>query len=223
MLRTMPVVVLLLIAAAAARGRDDEDVKEPVLREELISMVKDDQQLRVDVLKEWAEKGISPLTNKVVTDPALLKLVEQGTRKMAAMDKKTRTRLGEVVKKYGWPGKTLVGPDGAHAAWLMLQHMDNDRPFQKRCLKLMKEAPKGEVEPADIAFLTDRLLIAENKKQIYGTQLIGENGVFRPQPIQDEENVDKRRAEVGLVPMKEYLKQAVAEYEKAVGKPPPKK
>jgi hypothetical protein len=221
MMHIVPALILLL--GPGAPVADDEPPKEPALQEELVTMVKEDQKLRVDVLKEWAEKGISPLTNKVVTDPALLKLVEQGTRKMAAMDKKTRTRLGEIVKKHGWPGKSLVGQDGAHAAWLMLQHMDNDRPFQKRCLKLMKELRKGEVEPADIAFLTDRLLIADRKKQLYGTQLIGENGVFKPQPIEDEDNVDKRRADVGLVPMKEYLKQAVAEYEKAVGKPPEKK
>jgi hypothetical protein len=221
MTRNVPVVILLLLAAAA-RGGDDKDppIKEPALRQELLDMVMEDQKVRVEVLKEWAEKGISPLTNKTVTDPALIKLVEEGSRKMAAVDKKNRARLTEIVKKYGWPGKSLVDQDGAHAAWLMLQHADNDRKFQKKCLKLMEDAPKGEVEPADIAFLTDRLLIADKKKQRYGTQLIGENGVFKPQPIEDEANVDKRRAELGLVPMKEYLKLAVSEYEKAVGKPP---
>jgi hypothetical protein len=230
MTRSVPAVILLLLAAAARGGDEpkagadkDPQVKEPALREELLEMVKEEQKVRVEVLKEWADKGISPLTNKVVKDPALVKLVKEGARKMAAVDEKNLARLAEVVKKYGWPGKSLVDQDGAHAAWLMLQHADNDRPFQKKCLKLMKEAPKGEVEPADIAFLTDRLLIADKKKQLYGTQLIGENGVFKPQPIEDEENVDKRRAELGLVPMKEYLKLAAAEYEKAVGKPPEQK
>jgi len=51
-------------------------------------------------------------------------------------------------------------------------------------------------------------------------EAIYENGVFKPKPIEDEANVDKRREELGLVPMKEYLKLAVSEYEKAVGKPP---
>ena len=65
------------------------------------------------IIKEWADKGISPLTNKVVTDPALQKLVQDGVRKMAAIDKKNRARLTEVVKKHGWPGTSLVGADGA--------------------------------------------------------------------------------------------------------------
>ena len=229
MTRHVPVVILLLLAAVA-RGGDapkagvdpDPQVKEPMLQEELLAMVKEDQKVRVEVLKEWADKGVGPLANKVITDPALVKMIQEGTRRMADVDKKNRARLAEIVKKHGWPGKSLVGADGAHAAWLIMQHADNDRAFQRRCLKLMKEAPKGEVEPADVAFLTDRLLIADKKKQLYGTQLVGENGVFKPQPIEDEANVDKRRAEVGLGPLKEYLKQAVEAYEKAAAKPPEK-
>jgi hypothetical protein len=224
MTRNVPVVILLLLAAVA-RGGDDKEpqVKEPDLQAELLAMMKEDQKVRFEVLKEWGEKGVGPLKNKVVTDPTLLKMIQEGTRKMAAVDKKNRARLAEVVKKYGWPGKSLVGRDGAHAAWLMLQHADNDRAFQKRCLKLMNEAPKGEVEPADIAYLTDRVLVGDKKKQRYGTQLVGEKGTFKPEPIEDEANVDKRRAEMGLGTLKEYLKQAVAEYEKAAGKVPDKK
>jgi hypothetical protein len=90
----------------------------------------------------------------------------------------------------------------------------------KRCLDLMKAAPKGEVEPKHVAQLTDRILVKEKKKQIYGTEL---NGKFVPEPIEDEANVDKRRAEVGLMPLAEYLKITREFYEKASGKQSEKK
>jgi hypothetical protein len=224
-------MVIFLFLAAVVRGGDapkmgtdqEPNVKEPALREELLAMEKEDQKVRNDVLKEWGDKGISPLDGKSMTDPALRKVVEAGNRKMAQVDNKNRARLAEMVKNHGWPGKALVGKDGAQAAWLLLQHAANNRLFQKRCLELMKAAPQGEVEPQHIAYLTDRVLVGEKKKQMYGTQLQGENGVFKPQPIEDEANVDKRRAEVGLPPLTEYLKTAQEQYETAAGKKPEQK
>jgi hypothetical protein len=112
----------------------------------------------------------------------------------------------------------MAGMDGAHAAWLLVQHADADLAFQKRNLELMKAAPKSEVEAMDIAYLTDRVLVAEKKKQVYGTQLVRQGDKYLPKPIQDADNVDKRRADVGLPPLADYLKTAQAEYDKLLGK-----
>jgi hypothetical protein len=139
------------------------------------------------------------------------------------VDQKNQTRLRQIVDQHGWPGKALVGKDAAHAAWLLVQHADGDLAFQKRCLRLMQAAPKGDVELQDIAYLTDRTLVAQKKKQVYGTQLQGQGGNFTPQPIEDEANVDQRRAEVGLPPLAEYLKAARAGYEKLSGSKAKKK
>ena len=49
------------------------------------------------------------------------------------------------------------------------------------------------------------MLVGEGKPQVYGTQVKewkGKEPVL--QPIEDEANVDKRRAEVGLFPLSEY-------------------
>ena len=74
------------------------------------------------------------------------------------------------IDEHGWLGKTLVGEDGAHHAWLLVQHADFDKDFQSSCLKLMSAQPKGEVSGVDIAYLTDRILVANGKPQKYGTQ-----------------------------------------------------
>lgn len=56
------------------------------------------------------------------------------------------------------------------------------------------------------ALLLDRVLVAEGKRQVYGTQAKLKGKEFVPDPIEDEANVDKRRAEVGLPPLSEYLR-----------------
>jgi hypothetical protein len=229
LMKTKLIALFVLLTSSAhaqeAKKREDNQpaVKQPSLRKELLAMMKEDQKVRTAVVKELTEKGASMLDNKPITDPAVLKVVQETSRKMATVDKKNRTRLKAILAKYGWPGKTLVGKDGAHAAWLLVQHADLDLAFQKKCLKLMKAAPRGEVEPQDVAYLTDRVLVGEKKKQKYGTQFEAHKGVLKPRPIEDVANVDKRRAEVGLPPLAEYLKTARANYEKLEGKQPKKK
>ena len=95
-----------------------------------------------------------------------------------------------------------------HAARLLVQHADMDRKFQHRCLDLMAALPKDEVSQSNIAYLTDRVLLAEGKNQMYGTQLKDVDGKLKPFPIEDEANVDRRRCEVGLPPLAKYLKKA---------------
>jgi hypothetical protein len=41
--------------------------------------------------------------------------------------------LKQVVADIGWPGASAVGEDGAHAAWLLVQHAAADPKFQRRC------------------------------------------------------------------------------------------
>jgi hypothetical protein len=78
----------------------------------------------------------------------------------------------------------------------------------KKYLPLMRDAVKNKnASPKDLALLEDRTAISQGKKQIYGSQ-IGRNDStqkFFVRPIEDPDNVDKRRASIGLEPMAEYL------------------
>jgi hypothetical protein len=136
------------------------------------------------------------------------KLLEE----LTAIDQANTKWMKEVIEKHGWPGKSLVGDDGASAAWLMVQHADLDKPFQKKCLALMEAMPPGEVRGENIAYLDDRVRIGEGKPQKYGTQTTEVDGVFKPSPIEDEEHVDERREKLGMMPLAEYLKQIEAVY-----------
>ena len=158
------------------------------LRRELLRMAEKDQEIR---------KQISTWTSDRIDEKVVAEMIE--------IDRRNTNRLKQIIAEYGWPGKSLVGTDGAHAAWLIVQHATHDLPFMKRSLKLMQGSPPGEVAPADVALLTDRLMLKETGKQIYGSQLAMKNGRLVPEPIQDEQDVDRRRAEVGLMPLPDYL------------------
>jgi len=128
------------------------------------------------------------------------------------IDRENTTELRAIIQQFGWPGRSFVGQRGAHAAWMIIQHADEDPAFQKECLKRMETAPDGEVSSEDVAFLTDRLLVADGKKQRYGTQFTQVGHQFVPLPIADEANVDARRKEAGLPPLAEYAKQVTELY-----------
>jgi hypothetical protein len=121
-------------------------------------------------------------------------------------DRENLPWLRGVIAAHGWPGTSLVGPDGAHAAWLLVQHADADPGFQRRCLDLMTAAVQaGEATQRDLAYLTDRVLLAEGSQQEYGTQLISRGGTWVPRNLRDLEGVDERRAAAGLGPLAEHL------------------
>lgn len=74
------------------------------------------------------------------------------------------------------------------------------------CLGLLEAAVEaGEAEAKDLAYLFDRVRVAEGQPQRYGTQFTITNGQLEPAPLEDPANVDERRASVGLMPLAEYV------------------
>ena len=122
---------------------------------------------------------------------------------MQAVDAKHTSRMRAIVAKHGWPGRSLVGDDGAHAAWLLVQHADS--AFMAQCLPLMKRAvAAGQAFAKDYVYLLDRVRMQQGKPQIYGTQFTSAaDGKLVLHPIEDAEHVDERRRAVGLPSMAE--------------------
>jgi hypothetical protein len=195
------------------------DEKEPELRKELVRMVTEDQNTRGEFDRFRKEHGLmvnnKTLNEKLNSDSALKEGSLAITSRMLQGDAKRTLRLKEIVAKYGWPGRSLVGTDGERAAYLLIAHAVKDPAtgapdvaFQRLSLDLMSKMPACEVENTHLASLTDRVLLYEGKKQLYGMMLTrNEKGEKVPQPIEDEANVDQRRAKLGLPPLDEYLRK----------------
>ncbi len=181
-----------------ARAPSANSAENPNLRQELLARMAEDQGVR----KQWL--GLLARPQQPEDAEKQIKLIQD---KLHDVDRKNLVRMKQIVKRFGWPGKSLVGSDGAQAAWLLVQHADADVAFQKRCLALIIAAVKqGEASPEQMAYLTDRVRVAERKKQVYGTQFHEVNGKQEPFPIENEAQLDHRRKEVGMPPMAEYRK-----------------
>ncbi len=157
------------------------------LRQSLFERLQRDQ----DVRRKYLEDG---------QDVAL-------REEMDRVDRENSEWMKGLVQENGWPRISEVGADGAQAAFLLVQHSP-DAAFQRRCLDLMTPLVKeGEVSAVNWAYLLDRVLLAEGKKQVFGTQfLVGPDGKPELRPLEDPETVDSRRAELGLPPLEEYRK-----------------
>jgi hypothetical protein len=135
---------------------------------------------------------------------------------MRKIDAENTAWIKPLMKQHGWLGNSLVGVDGAAAAFLLVQHTQ-DADLRKSSLELLKKAVKdGEARGDQLALLTDRVLMFEGKPQIYGTQTkTTKEGKLEVWKIEDEANVDKRRAEVGLGPLAEYIERLRQAYSKS--------
>jgi hypothetical protein len=131
--------------------------------------------------------------------------------RLAAVDADNQAWLRRLVDERGWPGRTLVGVDGAQNAWLLAQHAD-DLDFQLRCRDLVAAAvDAGEATAAQLAYLDDRVRTRRGRPQRYGTQVRVEDGRPAPFPIEDPDGVDERRRAVGLGPLADYLASFAAD------------
>jgi uncharacterized protein DUF6624 len=181
-------MLLLLVALAACRERS---LAAPDLRVELLAMMDEDQAARGTIVER---------DGMLVSDGDVVERV----------DRKTMARMKEIVAAHGWPGKSLVGEDGAHAAWLLVQHADDDRVFQKLCLdKMAALLGSGEILARDYAYLYDRVALGTGKKQRYGTQWDND---YSSLPLEDPEHVDERRASMGLGTLAEGKREMLEKY-----------
>jgi hypothetical protein len=111
-----------------------------------------------------------------------------------------------ILDTYGWLGPDVVGGKGNQTLFLVIQH--SNRATQEKYLPMIREAVKnGKAQGTSLALLEDRVALAQGKKQIYGSQVAQDpvTHAYYVRPLEDPDNVDKRRAEVGLGPMADYV------------------
>jgi hypothetical protein len=161
----------------------------PALRENLLLMAKQDQEVREAL----------PLSGPAIDfgSPQILH--------MRAVDDANLVRLKHIVNQEGFPTAEMVGLDGVKAAWLLTLHAGGDGDFQAKVLKLTTgHVRRGEVNSNDVAMLTDDLLNARGKPQRFGTNFEFRDGDLNPAPMEDEANVEARRRTAGLGTLANY-------------------
>jgi hypothetical protein len=158
----------------------------PALRDELARRAEADQDARFAVMRAKVQSG---------------PLVDQAMK----VDRENLAWLRPLVDRDGFPTVAEVGAAGVNYAWILVQHADANRPFQNHVLdQIRPRVATGEVDGEEFAQLTDRVLLAEGKKQRYGSQFVGGDRPMTLRPVEDAAHLDERRATVGLPPMAAY-------------------
>lgn len=124
------------------------------------------------------------------------------------IDRENLVRVVSLIEKCGMPTLNEVDQQQMSAIWLVFQHADNYHR-KKYLPQLKKSAQNGDLRKSQIALMEDRILMMDGKPQIYGSQISQDrkNGGWKIYDLQNPETVDKRRAEIGMQPLSEYVKQ----------------
>lgn len=125
---------------------------------------------------------------------------------MRAADSLNILIVSNIIDKYGWLGPGDIGEQCNITLFFVVQHATLN--YQDKYLPVLRNAVKsGKARAKDLALLEDRVALKHGRPQVYGSQLIwnmkDNSNVIAP--LSDPDNVDKRRALVGLGPLSDYV------------------
>lgn len=173
------------------------------LKKELSEIEFRDQALRF-ITDQTPKDSLDLIAKRIKVDPTYFKNNYKSVS--VTLDGENIKRVEEIIAKYGYPGKTLVGTPENRAAWIVIQH-SSPQVIQKY-LPMLREAVKnGDLDRQSLAITEDRNLMYQGKKQIYGSQFFEVNGKPAFWPIENSEKVNELRKEAGFV-------QTIEEYSK---------
>jgi hypothetical protein len=114
-------------------------------------------------------------------------------------------KLEGIINLIGYPTIDKVGKEANEAAWLIIQHAISQPHFMKKCAELLSiEVSHKNADPKQLAYLTDRIAVFEDKLQLFGTNFDwDENGELNPNKYDDLIKVNQRRKSIGLNTLEE--------------------
>jgi TonB family protein len=126
-------------------------------------------------------------------------------KKQQRLDIVNMKKIDSMIAVMGYPGKTLVGDKRKSIAFSVIQHSEfNDQ--EKYLSLLTAAADAGELNWSSLALLIDRVKTGRGQKQVYGSQMTETSAGIKVYPIEDEAQVNVRRAKIGLGKLEDYLK-----------------
>lgn len=166
------------------------------LQAKLLAIYEDDQSIRRQYISAQQEFGRQS------------EQVDSLGSIMMYKDSINLIKVTEILDQYGWVGAQKVGGQANQTLFLVIQHAD--LKTQQQYLPMMREAVKtGNATGSSLALLEDRVALGEGRRQIYGSQIGYDSDTQKNYvlPLEDPDNVDKRRADVGLGLLAEYVKR----------------
>ncbi|MES2131747.1 MAG: DUF6624 domain-containing protein [Bacteroidota bacterium] len=179
--------------------KENRDSADSRLNKSLVNQLgivyNDDQTFRANY--EELEKKFGPDSKEL----------KANNKKVHEKDSINLIKVKAILDTYGWLGPEVVGGLGSEALFLVIQH--TDIVTQEKYLPMLRDAVKnGKASSSQLGYLEDRIELRNKRKQIYGSQISKYPGTntFYVSPLLDPDNVDKRRAGIGLEPLADYAK-----------------
>jgi hypothetical protein len=121
------------------------------------------------------------------------------------IDSNNTAALKELLKAHVWFKISEFGVEADDNAWLLVQHADQDVPFQKQVLPILEKLyPIGETNSRNYAYLYDRVATAEKRPQRFATQgRCISPGRWEPFTSEDPGSLEQRRKAMGLSSLEE--------------------
>ena len=130
---------------------------------------------------------------------------QKGNSIDTAIEHQILNKAISIIENCGMPTLNDVTEHQMMGLWLVFQHTHHN--VRKNYFPLfLKSAEKGDLKMDQIALMEDRILMMEGKPQKYGSQVqAGCQTEWEIYNLENPETVDKRRFEMGMTPLKEYL------------------
>lgn len=184
------------------------------LKEKLENILLRDQGIREIVNGNLSDKKEAELLLELKLNKADI----EGNKKfdlMREIDSLNLFEIESIIKKHGYPGKSLVGEPANKTVFYVIQHSNKIDKY----LPLIRKATKnGDITKRSLALMEDRSLMYNGREQIYGSQIKGKASkkgewIYFLWPIKDVDSIDVWRKEAGFKQsLQEYLKEMDVEF-----------
>jgi hypothetical protein len=208
-------IILFLFLSFFAKFASGQTSKIPALKNELDSIFQLDQKYRVLLTSEEIKSRPDSIARTFGVEAS--QLLNFLINTMVSIDSSNIKRIDEIIKDYGYPGKSLVGEPSNYAAFFVIQHSQS---IDKFLPVIKKAAQKKELAFSLYAMMLDRSLMNNGKEQIYGSQgnsirvLNTTTGQKEFKmviwPIKNPKKVNKRRKKAGF-------NDRIEQYSKRIG------
>ena len=209
-------VLLLGCASVATKAQScvtQADVSAMLARVDAPPPAKPNKKLKEELLK-IATKQRELLLRVVENDQTK----ESEKEKLYKLYEDDTARLCKIIRENGWPTSALVDRDGILAVFYILKNVPSYE-LQRDLLPVVAAVVKKDpVQKPEFAGLFDRLRVTAGMKQLFGTQAVSTSGFLVLYPIEDQANLNARRAEFGLSEINSYIRSLEFTYGKPVVK-----
>lgn len=160
--------------------------------------------------KDFKQNYTTNLVSLSDTDQQAIKDYKAGkilAPELARINKKNVEIVKHIISKIGFPTIKSTSKNAYKAAVIVVLH-SGDIQLLTQSINALQNADETLIDKRDIAYMIDKVRIAQNLPQLYGTQYkISKDFDIKYIDIDNPDELEKRRAEFGMERFDEYKKK----------------